>query len=111
MSIFKQIHEGTSPESIFARELKENVEQLQEFVDAKDMSIEDLQRAFEAARRGLSLAHKLPDPAEKARHFSRILTNMNKIRAVLNRHIKELEAEAGMDSDPSRDVDSQVGPY
>jgi molecular chaperone GrpE (heat shock protein) len=54
-----------------------------------DPTIEDVMRMMDAAKRALSIAHRLPDPAQKRKHFSKILTGMNKIRAYLQNMARE----------------------
>lgn len=50
-----------------------------------DATIEDVSRMMDAAKRALSIAHRLVDPIQKKRHFGKILGGMNKIRAYLKR--------------------------
>lgn len=54
-----------------------------------DPSIDDLIRMMDAAKRAMSIAHRLTDPVQKRRHFSKILTGMNKIRAALQRMARD----------------------
>jgi len=48
---------------------------------------------LEAAKRGLGLANKLKDPGQRAQNRSRIMGNLNRIRALIRRATKALEAE------------------
>lgn len=73
------------------------LDKITEYVDVQGRSLEDLERMMDAARRGLSIAHRLRDPAEKKKHFSRILGNLNRIRGALVREIKALEQGAGIE--------------
>lgn len=56
--------------------------------------LEEVSQRFEAAKRGLGLVNKLPKGPSRAKHSSRILGNMNRIRGLLRRVEKELSKEA-----------------
>ncbi len=51
--------------------------------------LNDAERRIEAARRGLSLASKLKDPAERKQHISRMLSHLNRTRSILDKVVKE----------------------
>lgn len=59
-------------------------------VDTETMTIEEMQRRLEAASRALGIANRLRDPTYRKQHLSRIMTNMNIIRAALNHMISSL---------------------
>lgn len=48
---------------------------------------------LDAAKRGLGIANRLKDPGKRAMNRSRIMRNLNKIRGLINRATKALEAE------------------
>lgn len=52
-------------------------------IDTDQMSIEEIQKRMDAASRALGIANRLRDPAYKKQHLSRIMSNMNTIRAAL----------------------------
>ena len=52
--------------------------------------IEEMTKRLEAAKRGLSLANQLTGD-DRRKHQSRVLGNLNRIRARLNRLIQQLE--------------------
>jgi hypothetical protein len=58
--------------------------------------LQQAQKRYDAARSGLSIAHRLPDGEEKAMHMKRIFGNMNRLRAEVKRVEKEL-AQAEQD--------------
>ena len=60
---------------------------LAEYVETTGVGATELEKLLDAAKRGLGLANKLKNPAEKKKHLSRILGNLNKIRAALKREI------------------------
>lgn len=53
-----------------------------------DASLEHVSKMLDAAKRAMSIAHKLKDPADKKKHFSRVLSGMNKLR----HHLKKMGA-------------------
>ena len=57
----------------------------------ENVSLEDIERMFDAARRGLGIVNKLKNPAERKKHASAVLSNLNKIRAALQRVINSME--------------------
>ena len=48
-----------------------------------DVTITDVMKMFDAAKRAVGLMNRLKDPAEKKRHASAIFKNMNRIRATI----------------------------
>ena len=55
-----------------------------------DGELNMVSKMFDAAKKGLGLVNKLPRGAEKAKHASRVMTNMNIIRAAIARIQKQL---------------------
>lgn len=51
----------------------------------------DAEKRYAAAKKGLSLVSKLKAGPERSKHFSRILSNMNKLRAYNNKINKSVE--------------------
>lgn len=94
MSIFKEINESAKPETAFETALLENIQELEEAVDTSSMNLSQLEKGFDAAKRGLGLANKLKNPADKKKHLSRIMGNLNKLRAALKRIHDAIEVEA-----------------
>ncbi len=81
---FEDIHSGYSKTLL---ELDTSGE-----IDVVSDLLKAISDKFEAARKGLKLAGKLPPGASRAKHTKRILTNMNVIRGELRRAEKELES-------------------
>jgi hypothetical protein len=50
-----------------------------------DVTLEQIEKMFDAARRGLGLVNKLKNPIDKKKHASAVLANLNKIRGALKR--------------------------
>lgn len=63
-------------------------------IDTDEMSMEEIQRRMDAASRGLAIVNRIKDPEYRKKHASRVLSNMNTIRAALKYMIKELERQA-----------------
>lgn len=61
-------------------------------LDTDTMTLQEIQFKMEAAARALGLANQLKDKAQKSKQLSRIMTNMNSIRAALYYKVKELDA-------------------
>lgn len=55
-----------------------------DFFEIGDM-LQDALNKYSAAKRGLGIANKLQDPADRAVHRSRIMGNMNRLRALVRR--------------------------
>lgn len=55
--------------------------------------LNDAERRIDAARRGLSLASKLKDPAERKAHISKMMSHLNRTRTLLDRVVKEFYPE------------------
>jgi len=60
-------------------------------IDTDVMPIEEIQKRMEASSRALGIANKLRDPGYRKQHLSRIMSNMNTIRAALQHMIKQSE--------------------
>lgn len=60
-------------------------------IDTDAMPIEEIQKRMDAASRALGIANRLRDPEYKKQHLSRIMSNMNTIRAAINYMIKQSE--------------------
>lgn len=56
-----------------------------------DMSLDQIAAMMDGARRGLGIANRLTDPEMKKRHVRAIFVNMNKIRAAIARHLRNME--------------------
>lgn len=89
----KRLMELSGVTGTLQQQLFENIQELNEVTDPSNMTMEQLMAAMDAAKKGLSIAHKLSDPAEKKKHFGRVMTNMNKIRGALKRMAKEMGVE------------------
>lgn len=59
-----------------------------------DHMLYSTQQRFEATRRGLSLANKLPAGPDRTKHLRRIMGHMNRIRAAVTRLERLIAAEA-----------------
>lgn len=57
---------------------------------ALEQQLEILEQRLSAAKRGLSFAHKLKNPAQKKKHMALIFTNLNKIRGSLSKVIEQV---------------------
>lgn len=66
------------------------IENIVEYVDIEGRSIDDLVMMLDAAKRGLGLANRLSGSSRK-KHMSRVLGNLNRIRAALQRAIRDLD--------------------
>lgn len=55
-----------------------------QFYEIGDM-LQDALNKYSAAKRGLGIANKLTNPAEKAMHRSRIMGNMNRLRTLVSK--------------------------
>ena len=54
-------------------------------------SLDQIAAMMDGARRGLGLANKLTDPVMKKKHLRAIFINMNKIRAAIARHLRDMD--------------------
>lgn len=52
---------------------------------------EEARKRFLAAKRGLALANRLPDPAQRKQHKAQVMGNLNKLRAIFNRLDKAIQ--------------------
>jgi len=62
-------------------------------IDTDQMSIEEVQKRMDAASRGIGLVNRLSDPNMRRKHLSRIMSNLNTIRAALKHMLKTQEPE------------------
>lgn len=66
--------------------------------------MDDAEKKYNAAKRGLSIVSKLKPGTERAKHFSRITSNLNKLRGYNNRINKAVERITKVhDVDTSKD--------
>ena len=88
------------------KELYENKRELDEQVSVEGVDLFQLERMMDAARRGLALANQLRGPTKK-QHMSRVLSNMNRIRAALKRAIdaQDDDLKAGIEGEEGIDVE------
>lgn len=49
---------------------------------------------LDAAKKGLGIANTMKNPADKAKHRSRVMSNLNQIRALVARAMNVIDAEA-----------------
>lgn len=76
--------------------LKTLYHQINETVEPVDPNLEleeqldILEQRLSAAKRGLGFANRLKNPAQKKKHMSLVLTNLNKIRGNLSKVIDAL---------------------
>lgn len=66
---------------------------------------DDTTRMLDAAKRGLGITNKLKDSALRTKSRHRIMGNMNRIRAKLNRITKAIETHYEKDNEFQRDQD------
>ena len=68
--------------------------QLSEVVEIPaDISTEELAKRMDACKRALSIATTMKDPADKKKWVSACFVNLNKVRAALQRMLKQMEPE------------------
>lgn len=85
-------------------------------IDAETMLnniLNDAERRIEAARRGLSAASKLKDPAERKQHVGRMLAHLNRTRSLLDKVVKEFfpeNVDPKNDSAPRQERDEFISP-
>jgi len=72
-----------------SRVLRENSESTARFYEVGDM-LNDALVKYNAAKKGLGITNKLKDPAQKAVHRSRIMANLNSLRALVRKIEKSL---------------------
>jgi hypothetical protein len=51
----------------------------------KDVTIEEILKMYDGARRGISIMNKIKDPGQRKRHASNIFKNLNMIKAMVMR--------------------------
>ncbi len=73
---------------------------------------DEAKKRFMAAKRGLALTNKLQDPMQRKEHKSRVLSNLNKLRAIFNRLQKDVEAtiQAAQQGSQGRDLFQPTSP-
>ena len=67
-------------------------------IDTDTMSVEEIQKRLDATARAVGIVNRLRDPEYKKQHLSRIMSNMNTIRAALNYMMAH--ADDGMTEQP-----------
>lgn len=86
-SFVEFLKEDTSDDASFL--LFEDVTDVPENASPEEI-IDTITQRLAAAKKGLGLANKLKNPADKAKHRSRMMGNVNKIRGLLGRLVKKL---------------------
>lgn len=51
----------------------------------KDVTVDEILKMHDAARRGIAIMNRIKDPAQRKKHASQIFKNINKIKAMLMR--------------------------
>ena len=73
-----------------SKEIQEENVMLNEFsVIPGNASLEDVMAMLDAAKRGLGIANKLSNPADKKKHVRAVFVNLNKIRGALSHYIEK----------------------
>jgi hypothetical protein len=68
--------------------------QLDEIVDTTELvDLDDVQRRLTHCKKALSIANTLPDPADRKKWKGAALSNLNRVRAALNRIAKQIEQD------------------
>ncbi len=87
-------------EAVFIRTLENYHSMIAEGVTDLSAAPDDLMgmfdeasKRFEAARRGIGLTNKLPPGPERAQHRSRIMGNLNRLRALVDRIVRTADSE------------------
>jgi len=75
-----------------------------------DRLFDETSKMLDAARRGLGLTNKLKDSASRTKFRSRVMGNLNRIRAKLARITKALQTWYGMDDPQQSDMDELQAP-
>lgn len=57
-------------------------------------TLDGVMKQFDAAKRGLSIISRLPPGEDRAKHASRVMSNMNRIRGAVRRAENDLKAMA-----------------
>lgn len=71
---------------------------LSEIVSKEDLvDLDDVTRRLEHCKRAMAIASSLPDPADRKKWKSAAMANLNRVRAALNRIVKQLEQEQAQD--------------
>lgn len=71
-------------------ELSTPIEELEEATMIDDASMLEINSMLDAAKRGIGLVNKLRDKAQRKKHASAVLTNMNKLRTMLIKQFADL---------------------
>jgi hypothetical protein len=64
-----------------------------------DGQMVELQKRFEAARRGIGITNRLRPGPDRTKHRRRVMSNLNSIRAQLNKVIKQFEQFGSAEKD------------
>lgn len=81
---FENLRNRLSECWVSVRTLKESSESTARFYEIGDM-LNDALVKYNAAKKGLGISNKLRDPAQRAVHRSRIMANLNSLRALVRR--------------------------
>ena len=90
-------------------------EAIDDFLDQDNdlaFMFEEAKKRFLAAKRGLALTNKLQDPLQRKEHKSRVLSNLNKLRAIFKRleqAVNDVVAQAQNNSQ-NKDLFQQATP-
>ena len=96
-------------EQEFSHLLQQEVRINEQDENQLNLILRDAERRIEAAKRGLSLAGKIKDPAERKEHQRKMLGHLNRTRTLLDRVVKEFFPEKvpndpdGLETPPVRD--------
>lgn len=72
--------------------------------------LNDVERRIEAARRGLSAANKIKDPAERKYHVGRMMAHLNRSRSLLDRVVREFYPEKDVAPSTGNTHDEFISP-
>jgi hypothetical protein len=79
--------------AVFTNILKEGVTDLGTPSGDLAAAFDEASKRFEAARRGFGIVNKLPKGPERSEHRKRILGNLNRLRALVDRIVKQADSE------------------
>lgn len=51
----------------------------------RDVTVDEILKMHDAARRGISILNRIKDPAQRKKHASQVFKNLNRIKAMLLR--------------------------
>lgn len=77
----------------YTKALTEGVTDLGTSANDLAAAFDEASKRFEAARRGFGLVNKLPAGPERTEHRKRILGNLNRLRALVDRIMKEADTQ------------------